>query len=84
MSSKDSNCETLYQIVYFNDEVGLRVAKCRQPWKCDCISSKDHPKCGYTANQARLKMIKYYRQRIQQLRKQDTRQFLDSQGYRDD
>lgn len=72
----------MYGIKYYNDEIGLIASECRQPGKCICNDgSYLGPRCGYSATEAKQRVEKYYRERIEQLQNQSVEQFITSLGF---
>ena len=72
----------MYAIVYGHDEIGIRVASCRNPGLCTCHNDASAaPKCGYSAEQAKKYIINYYKRRIEHLETSSLDEFLHDSGY---
>lgn len=72
--------DIIYAISYGPDEVSIVETFCKQPWKCTCKRETDGVKCGYSAEEARQKLIAYYEQRVAFLKKCNTKEFLHDMG----
>lgn len=74
------NKDIMYAIAYGPDEISLIESNCKQPWNCTCNSTVDGIKCGYSAEEAKQKIIAYYEQRAAYLKKCSTKEFLHDMG----
>lgn len=68
-----------YTLKYYEDEVKLYPSKCLQPWNCDCANSSG-TKCCYSAEEAKQHILKYYRDKLEYLERQELKDFLHDQG----
>lgn len=72
--------EEQYKIVYYNDEVKVVLSTCLTPNLCLC-DARNEPRCCYTASEAHKKIIEYYQNRLDYLKKQTVEEFLHDQGF---
>ena len=71
-----------YAITYGHDEIGIRVAVCRNPGLCTCQTDESSaPKCGYSAKQAKQYIVQYYKRRDEQVEALSIDEFLHDSGY---
>lgn len=71
-----------FTIKYHEDEIQIYPAKCLNPERCECnLFVQLEPKCGYTAEQARQKVIEYYLNRAVYVKNLSTKDFLYEYGF---
>ena len=70
----------IYELIYFQDEVSINPTVCKQPGFCVCNKDTDGIKCGYSPEEAQKRIIKYYEEKAEWLKKLTPQQFLDSMG----
>lgn len=68
----------IYAIKYFNDEVGVELTDCKQPWSCECINSET--KCGYSPEEIQKKVVEYYQNRAKAVSSLTPEQFMAQYG----
>lgn len=73
--------EKMYAIKYYGDEIQIWETDCLQVGNCTCKENDFEVKCGYSAQEAKQRLVEYYRSKANYLEKQSLEDFLYDQGY---
>lgn len=72
----------IYAIQYGPDEITAIPSACKQMWNCTCDQTVlTEPKCGYTPEELQQRVVQYYQQRVDYLRKLTPEQFMHDLGF---
>ena len=72
--------DEIYEIIFFQDEIGINPTICKQPGFCSCIRDTAEVKCGYSIEEAQQKIADYYEEKANWIRNLSTPAFLHSMG----
>lgn len=67
-------------IKYYGDEARVFESSCLNEILCTCQHRHSETKCCLTPEETKNKLIEYYQQRVDMLKKQTTEEFLNDQG----
>ena len=69
-----------FTIKYFGDEIKLYESTCLNEILCACKHADGEPKCCYTAEECKQKVLDYYKKRVEWIENQSIEEFLIDQG----